>query len=399
MTAETAGAAHAKKPVDYSKKLWWLAAIVVPILVAVIAKLPLGGDSPVAGTTYVTNMSVIENEYKLIVGQPLEDSDLKQKIQRAIELGKAHDFPAASALLQEAIQRAPIPALYNNLGVVLQGASDTQRAQQAYRQALATNPTYSSAQANLNRLQTALVDTDTHPVTDRESEPNNDIFHANLISLDRVVSAAIADATDVDYYSFTTPPVYRDRVEIHVENQSTTLAPYIGLYNSDRAYINYVQNTTPAGNVTFPLVALPGTKYFFVVQGFQGTSGAYKVTVRALKAYDSYEPNDDIFHASPINTGRSIEAAIMDSGDVDYFQFKTSKGGNVAITLENRSTTLAPYIALYNSDRSYVNYVQNTTPAGNVTFPFVALPDTKYFFVVTGFQGTSGAYTFTVKEQ
>jgi hypothetical protein len=113
-----------KSLVDYSKKYWWLAAVAVPIIVAIIGKYPFKSDTPVAGTIYIGSMTVIEHQYQQYVGQPLTDPDLKSKIEQANELGAKSNFPGAAALVQEVAQKVPVPAVLNNLGVLYQGAGD-----------------------------------------------------------------------------------------------------------------------------------------------------------------------------------------------------------------------------------------------------------------------------------
>jgi len=93
--AEPAKAAISnKRLVDYSKKYWWLAAVAVPIIVAIIGKYPFKNDTPVPGTTYVGSITVIEHQYQQYVGQPLTDLDLKSTIEHANELGAKSDSRA-----------------------------------------------------------------------------------------------------------------------------------------------------------------------------------------------------------------------------------------------------------------------------------------------------------------
>src|SRR5688500_11647536 len=89
------------------RKYWWVAAVAVPVAVALIAIVPGlvppsgGGGVPAAATTiagdnntvsfdysthntFVTNVSVIAREYELHTGRPLGD-DLRRQIEAAVQ--------------------------------------------------------------------------------------------------------------------------------------------------------------------------------------------------------------------------------------------------------------------------------------------------------------------------
>jgi tetratricopeptide (TPR) repeat protein len=387
--AEPAKAAISKKRlVDYSKKYWWLAAVAVPIIVAIIGKYPFKNDTPVPGTTYVGSITVIEHQYQQYVGQPLTDPDLISKIEHANELGAQSDFQGAAALVQEVAQRVPVPAVLNNLGVLYQGAGDQQRAKEAYQQALQKDPTYEPAKTNLKALEvlrTAPQQTKIVSVAFQEREPNNEIFQANAIQLSTGIAAVIADS-DKDTFAFKTPPKYRDRIEIAVDNQSTTLQPGIGVYNADKSSIGGNAASTTGANLKYSFGCQPDSTYYVqIVRSlyYPALGGAYRLSVKPLKAYDAYEPNEDIRHPALITLGKTMEANIMDNDDTDYYEFKTSKGGNVLVSVANRSTTLIPGIGVFNSDRSAVGGSSASTPGADHRYSFSSQPNSTYYVQIS----------------
>lgn len=118
------------------RKYWWVAAAVVPIVVAAIAIVPgLLGPSADEGTTalidgdnntvtfdysttntFVTNVNVIAREYELQTGRPLSD-ELRQQIEAAVDAAARNNHTESIRLLEQVAQVAPVPAIYNNLGV------------------------------------------------------------------------------------------------------------------------------------------------------------------------------------------------------------------------------------------------------------------------------------------
>jgi hypothetical protein len=120
------------------RKYWWVAAVAVPLAVALIAIVPglfKGAAGSGAGTnttitgdhntvsfdysthnTFVTNVNVIAREYELQTGRALGD-DLRRQIEAAVNAASQNNHAESIRLLEQVAQAAPVPAIYNNLGV------------------------------------------------------------------------------------------------------------------------------------------------------------------------------------------------------------------------------------------------------------------------------------------
>jgi tetratricopeptide (TPR) repeat protein len=388
-------------PIDHAKKWWWLTALVLPIALAIFNKYPFS-NSPVHGTTYIASMTVIGQQYQQQFNGQTLDPAVLEKLQQANALAKDSNFQAAAAVLQEVAQKAPVPAVLNNLGVVYQGAGDSQRAKEAYQQALQKDPAYEPAKANLKALAelgTAPVEDNTVRVTRQEHEPNNEIFQANAMPLETGIAAAIADPSDKDTFQFRTPPKYRDWIDITVENKSTTLMPQIDVYNADKARIGGNWINSGGANLKYSFVAQPDSIYYAQISPSSPSAGAYSLVVKPAKAYDSYEPNDDKFHATLIGLGKTIKANIMDPGDVDCYQFKTSKGGNVLVSIDNQSNTLMPEIDVYNADKARIGGNWINSGGANLKYSFAGQPGSIYYVQISPNSPSAGQYSLTVTEQ
>ena len=93
-------------------------------------------------------------------------------------------------------------------------------------------------------------------------EPNNDILSPNTIPLKDSVYREIADKSDTDYFRFTTPPYYRDIVEVEIENRSTTLAPELHVFNQVKSEIAHRYDTTKGANLRYSFPAEPNSVYY-----------------------------------------------------------------------------------------------------------------------------------------
>lgn len=233
----------------------------------------------------------------------------------------------------------------------------------------------------------------------KEREPNDDGLTTNGIALDAWITAAIGTGKDADYFAFTTPETYRDVVRVELKNRSTTLEPRIELFDGERTSRGAVHKTTHGADLAYEFVAAPDTPYLVRVSNYYGDStGVYLLRVRAMKAYDMHEPNDDILHAKPIAPGKSVEAQIMDKADVDFFTFRAGASeGRMQVAVENRSTSLQPEIAVYDSAKALIGSANNTTAGGNASFSFKAKPDARYYLRVRDYYSSAaGAYSLTV---
>jgi hypothetical protein len=145
------------KEESYPRKYWWVVVVAVPIVVALIAVLPGllkssngSGPPPVQVTgngtivnygylennTFVTNVEVIAREYEAHTGRPLDD-DLKRQIEQAVNAALKNDHTQSVRLFEQIAQSAPVPAIYNNLGVEYGNVQNVAASQKAFELAKA----------------------------------------------------------------------------------------------------------------------------------------------------------------------------------------------------------------------------------------------------------------------
>jgi tetratricopeptide (TPR) repeat protein len=111
-----------------------------------------GGASPVIGSVFIGNPTVINNQIQHFNNnQPPSSADLQQ-IQEAINLATQRQFERARDAFNQLPEIARVPAVLNNLGVVYEGLNDPESARRAYQKALDKSPDYGPAKANLTRL-------------------------------------------------------------------------------------------------------------------------------------------------------------------------------------------------------------------------------------------------------
>ena len=404
---------------DVPKKYWWTVAIAVPVIVAVIGIIPTlipqGSDGKtiyvdVVGTQFngkvaFNDVTVVSQQTKEQVGTDLP-KEVLETLQKALQLAQDNKFNEAIPAFESVTKVAPVPAAYNNLGAAYLAVGNKEKAKDVFNKALSGTTEQQTVHFNLKQTNPVVMSTvhardEVKKGVDAELEPNNEILNPNVISLETWIKAAKADKKDRDYFRFTTPPVYRDIIQVSIENSSTTLKPGLRIFNSEKSDISDWQgNTTAGSNLKYTFSAGPNESFYVLISSYHETSGIYKLRVMPLRAYDDYEPNDTILNAKPITIGKSINAGKMDQFDNDYYQFKTSSGaGTITVFIKNLSTTLKPGLRIFNSEKSDISDWQGKTTGGaNLNYSFASKPDSVYYILVSSYHNTSGNYALTVKE-
>jgi hypothetical protein len=385
-----------------SKIKWqiWAASVAVPIIVALIGiyKPDSGAKEKTPGNfTYIGSVSVIENEIQQFMPGQTEDAATKARVVSAVNLAKAGQFEASRAIFEQLAKDIPVPAILTSAGALNAENGNAQAARAYYQQALAKEPDYKAALNDLTALQT--VKAEGRPIAGgHEVEPNNDIFHANILPLSTTVVAEISSTSDTDFFRFTAGHLPRDYYRISLKNLSTTLSPEITVYDQQKNQMFYDYRDTVGAEFDHDFVPVPDSVYYVQVAGRGNTVGPYSLTITPLHKYDRFEPNDDIASAKSIPLGKSVEASIMDPLDSDFFQVKSgSAAGNLTVSVKNLSTTLAPGITVYDQQKNQIFYDYRDTAGADFDRAFPVQPNTAYFVQIAGRGNTAGAYSLTVK--
>ena len=351
-------------------------------------------NQPLAG--YITGGGTVTREYVKFKGKAPQSADIAVEFDQAALLAQKGEYPGALASLEALSKEAAVPAVYNDIGVLYMLMNDHARAINAFREALARDVDYAPVRANLRRLGERPDSAD--PVS-TEIEPNNTDQFANFVGLNKPVDAEITAAdADEDCFRFVTPPAPRDRIEISFTNRSATLEPRLRMYDGDGVILPWEKTVRqPGASFSIIIAPEPGVPLFVHVSGDQNTGGAYSLRIKPLKAYDRYEPNDDIYSASKISLGQKIDANIMDANDTDFYSFVADHTGSVAIDIENRSSTLMPAVTTFAPDMRTTGFGPDVHAPGDSLHYAIAVQEGSIYYLQVWSQGkTSGDYSLTL---
>ena len=154
----------------------------------------------------------------------------------------------------------------------------------------------------------------------------------------------------------------------------------------------------PGGEITERLTAPPNSSWYLEIWGAHGTEGEYAVRIRPLRAFDDYEPNDDIFSAARIRTGATIYANLMDADDVDFYSYESPRTGTVTIDLENESPGLIPALTTFSPDKRTSGFGPDVrTPGQNLHHTMEVQAHQVYYLEVWSRGQTFGSYKLRVE--
>jgi tetratricopeptide (TPR) repeat protein len=340
---------------------------------------------------YIAESGKLEEEYSMFTGKPLDPAATSQ-FDQATGLMLAGKYSSAVIVLEAAAKEIPVPAVFNDLGVLYMKLKDGPHALKAFRDALARNHDYAPVRANLKSMNlTGPIDPGAN-----ELEPNDDNSQANAVWVDRPVDATISPSTgDVDCYWFTTPRPPRDRISIAVIARSVTLTPRLRAYDETGKMVTGLkEGARPGDSVRFDFSPPPNSLYYVQVDGASGSSGAYTLAVNALKAYDVYEPNDTILTATRIVLGQTIDANIMDADDTDFFSFLSPVAAAVNIDLVSGNSTLVLGLTTFAPDLRNLGFAPDPEgPGGSIHYAMQLEANQLYYVQVFSRTDTTGPYS------
>jgi hypothetical protein len=186
---------------------------------------------------------------------------------------------------------------------------------------------------------------------------------------------------------------------VTVRSHSDGLRPGLSVFDAEHRFLSYGEETNPADNTLVQYLSPPpGATVYVQIWGHDGSTGRYDVTVTAMKAFDKYEPNDDIAHAAPIPTGQTVDANIMDARDTDFYAFVAPHDGTLTVDIRNASRTLTPALSVFGPDKRFLSFGPNPQePGAGLKHSFPVQGGARYYLQVWAQGKSKGAYKLTVR--
>ena len=171
----------------------------------------------------------------------------------------------------------------------------------------------------------------------------------NIGTLDKLT---IDSASDADYYQFTLDTIGRAASSIGVDFKMWKGDIDIYLYDGNGNLVDYAKSVTD--NELLSLHTLAAGDYFLKVVGYEGDTNEYTLNWNLPKVStltDATESGNDkahSYHLGKLSESFSVDAAISDANDEDWFKIQLQKGmtsaDSISITYDNAEADLEFYI-------------------------------------------------------
>jgi outer membrane protein OmpA-like peptidoglycan-associated protein len=110
------------------------------------------------------------------------------------------------------------------------------------------------------------------------NEPNDDQLHTTALKFGDSIEGSVMDDKDSDWFHVTAPTT--GKVDIALENLSTTLKPDVKVYSQSKSQIIEKDDGTPGAGLDFMVDVTPGQDFYVQIVPWSST-GKYRLTVRA----------------------------------------------------------------------------------------------------------------------
>jgi len=233
-------------------------------------------------------------------------------------------------------------------------------------------------------------------------ECNNQFTTAKTIPIGDTIQAKLRTVSDIDFYKIEVPQT--GVIVADVFNVPADIDIELTLYDSGQNEIEFENEGFGEPVNLTELVCEAGTYYIKLEDdtgfGNYGSSDDFYSLSVALDIADVYECNNNFAEAISLNTCETIQAAINDEGDEDYYFFDANSGESITIELTNVAENILPKIRIY--DATQVQIESESAGAGlGLTIDFLP-PSTGQFYVkiesVNGNNANSQLYNLILRD-
>ena len=229
------------------------------------------------------------------------------------------------------------------------------------------------------------------------------------------VTGALDYAFDFDYFSFQAQKGLKYRIAVQYPSlPPSAIALYAPGGTSPEFGLGDSVSATPTGPEALWTAPADG-EYYVAMRNFGNRAGIYTLTLSPVgDAADDH--GDALTTATAVVLGYPIPGVVDSSADFDYFWFRAEQGQKFQVDVQ-AETLDAFRVEFYHSDGvtlaemrpedlaalesgggeidPVVDLVQATWSRG-LSFPWVAPGAGDYYFIVSGANGSVGAYTLTI---
>ncbi|MEI7854851.1 MAG: PPC domain-containing protein [Planctomycetota bacterium] len=242
--------------------------------------------------------------------------------------------------------------------------------------------------------------TDLTPTIAETDGAGTDLTNTTALTVDVPRTGNISSAGDQDFFSITASSTGVLTISL-AAGVSSGLDTYLYLYNSDKVLILEDDDSGSGLNSLISTNVLTGQTYYLQASGFGSSTGAYTISASISAADDHANQAGESATRMVVsnNAVSNTAGTINPSTDNDVFLFKATADGSITINVTpTNNSALNSYLFVYDSTGNILlDYNDGNSSTDRTSLiSMQVVRDEVYYFMVSGAEGTTGAYTISV---
>ena len=243
--------------------------------------------------------------------------------------------------------------------------------------------------------------------TGRETEPNNSIATADLISSGVAVTGQSSSYSDDDYFKIEATAA--GTISVAFAGDSDTRGHYVSIVNASGNILTKTQ--FDASGTAIAEVGAAGFYYVLVEDEGYGERDDYSLTATfsGSNTGRETEPNNSIATADLISSGVAVTGQSSSYSDDDYFKIEATAAGTISVAFAGDSDTRGHYVSIVNASGNILTKTQfdasgtAIAEVGAAGFYYVLVEDEGYgerddYSLTATFSGSNTAPVATIND-
>jgi hypothetical protein len=196
---------------------------------------------------------------------------------------------------------------------------------------------------------------------------NNQIGDAAEVAIGQAITQNINPAGSSNFYKFYVNA--SGIVKFKLENPPKDMKADLNLHDKNFGSIAYKAAANPGDTVSLEKDILgPGWFYLEVRdQAGKANSDPYSLKISFKSAPDQFEPNPNLFRATEVKSGRTINAYICPVNDEDYYKIYADTSGILKLKLDAVPKDMKSEISIRDKAAGQIAYATASNPGDKVS--------------------------------
>jgi hypothetical protein len=215
------------------------------------------------------------------------------------------------------------------------------------------------------------------------AEPNNDFGQAATLSLDQPQLATILPVRDADWLAVTVDS--HGELNLAITGVPADLEVVLRLWNGNKDVLTNWFAPLAKGGDTTAAVDLPAPgRYYIEIRDSNDDARSvqpFTVTASFSPSPDALESNNGFGQATALTLGQPATAAILPTGDDDWYAFEAPGHGELQVVVSNVPMELDIAFRLWNSNKDVLTNWYAPLAKGGNTEAVIDLPAAGRYFL------------------